>query len=182
MIIIPETFATFKICVFGEGGSGKTSFTKRYLYNQFDIDTLITLGANIFVKYIDIENKRIALQIWDFGGEAQFRFMLPAYSRGAAGGIFMFDLTRAITLGKIGEWLTIFKQGLSKEEQALPIMLVGAKQDLSEIRSVEADYARNVGKSNGIFEYIECSAKSGYNVQQIFEKLTRRMMMNIKAI
>ena len=94
----------------------------------------------------------------------------------------MFDLTRAITLGKIGEWLTIFKQGLLKEEQGVPVMLVGAKQDLIEQRSVEEEYARDIGKSNGLFEYIECSAKSGYNVQAIFEKLTRKMMLNIKAI
>ncbi len=177
-----ESDITFKICIFGEGGVGKTSFTKRYLYNQFDLDTLITLGANIFVKKVVIEKIKVVLQIWDFGGEQQFRFMLPSYARGSSGGIFMFDLTRAITLNKINEWLAIYKQGLPKEEQGVPILMVGAKQDLSDIRSVEAKYAQDVGKANKLFDYIECSAKTGYNVEAIFQKLTRQMLKNIKVI
>ncbi len=178
----PPTQLAYKVCLFGEGGVGKTSLTKRYLYNKFDLDTLLTMGANIFIKTITIKNISIILQIWDFGGEQQFRFMLPAYARGSSGGIFMFDLTRQLSLVAIKDWLAMFKQGLAKDEQNLPIFMVGAKQDLKEKRSVLEEDARALAKKHGLVEYMECSAKSGYNVDRVFEQLALTILKANKII
>ena len=106
--------ATFKLCIFGDGGVGKTTLTRRFLTGLFDMDTKITLGASIFVKFTEIEGKRISIQIWDFGGEKQFRFLIPVYAHGSSAGIYMFDLTRMGTLSDIDDWLTFFKDGLSQ--------------------------------------------------------------------
>lgn len=38
-----ETYAAFKICIFGDGGVGKTSLTQRYLTGLFDVSTKMTL-------------------------------------------------------------------------------------------------------------------------------------------
>ncbi len=172
----------FKIALFGEGGVGKTSFTKRYLYNKFEIDTLLTMGANIFIKTIKIKDINVILQIWDFGGENQFRFLLPSYARGSSGGIFMFDLTRQLTLIAVKDWITIFKQGLARDEQNIPIFMVGAKQDLNEKRSVKEEDARSLTKKHGLVNYMECSAKTGDNIDLIFEQLALAMLNANKII
>ena len=80
-----EASAVFKICIFGEGGVGKTSLTRRFLVDVFDMDTKMTLGASVFVKQLEVEGNKVRLQVWDFGGEEQYRFLLPVYSHGISG-------------------------------------------------------------------------------------------------
>ena len=164
-----QATATYKLCIFGEARVGKTSLTRRYLTGIFDLDVTMTMGAEIFVKYIEIENKRIALQIWDFGGEEKFKFLLPIYATGSNAGIFMFDLTREATLKKIDDWLTVFKKGIAPNEEKIPILMVGGKLDLQEERSCSKEDAVNLLKTHDLHYYIECSAKTGENIERIFE-------------
>ena len=168
--------ATFKVSIFGEGGVGKTTLANRYLHGVFDIDTRLTMGASILVKYLTVENKRVALQIWDFGGEEQFRFLLPVYAQGSSAGIIMFDITRYDTFKNLGEWITFFKDGLSIDEQDIPIFLVGGKGDLGEKRSVPSDEAAKMVKQLKCVEYVETSSKTGDNVEKLFQDLTRILM------
>ena len=168
--------ATFKICIFGNGGVGKTSLTKRYLTGMFEMDTLMTLGAAINVHYITIDGFRISLQIWDFGGEKQFQFLLPVYAHGSSAAIFMYDVTRYDTLKNIDTWLNAFMSDLSSDEKQLPIMMIGGKIDLEEQRSVKQEDAKAISEAHDFFQYLECSAKTGHNVNELFESITREML------
>jgi small GTP-binding protein len=150
--------------------------TRRYLTGLFEVDTKITMGAEIFVKNIDIEEYRIVLQIWDFGGEEMFRFLLPAYAKGSAGGLYMFDMTRYNTLQRTKEWLSIFEGGLSPEEKGIPILLVGGKHDLKDQIMVNHDEAEKLSKERNLYKFVECSAKTGENVELLFEILVRKIM------
>ena len=134
------------------------------------------MGAEIHVKYMDIMQYKIVLQIWDFGGEEQFRFLLPTYARGAFGGIFMYDITRVGTTLKLAEWLNTFKEGLFKDEKDVPILLVGGKLDLIERRMVSLEEAKRLKEDHGFFDLIECSSKTGENVNEIFEKIVHEIM------
>lgn len=161
----------YKICIFGESGVGKTTLARRYLNGYFEEDIKLTMGAEVFVKYITIENIRVALQIWDFGGEEGFKFLLPLYSRGSSGGIFMFDLSNKSSLNRIEEWLEIFKKGLAFSQKDNPILLVGGKLDLQDQIVVSEDEAQNIAKMHKLYKYFECSSKTGVNIEIIFETL-----------
>ena len=67
----------FKICIYGETCVGKTTLARRFLKGYFEEDIKVTMGAEIFVKFLQIEDKRVVLQVWDFGGESMFNFLLP---------------------------------------------------------------------------------------------------------
>ena len=58
----------FKICIFGDGGVGKTSLVNRYLTGVFQEHYRITIGADFFVKRINVNGATVTLQIWDFAG------------------------------------------------------------------------------------------------------------------
>lgn len=167
--------ATYKITVFGNGGVGKTTLLHRYITGEFFLDTKVTIGLDIAVKYLDIEGTKITLQIWDFGGEDRFRFLLPNYTRGAFGGIFMYDITRPHSLRNINEWLEIFKREQIKKFQA-PLIMVGGKSDLVNRRLISEKEAKKIAKSYKISHSFECSAKTGENVQIIFDTLVRSIM------
>jgi len=166
----------YKICIFGESGVGKTTLARRYLNGYFEEDIKLTMGAEVFVKYVTIEKIKVVLQIWDFGGEEGFKFLLPMYSRGSSGGIFMFDLSNKESLNRIDEWLEIFKKGLKPTEKENPILMVGGKLDLKDQIAVTENEAQNISKVHNLYKYIECSSKTGVNVETIFETLVRDIL------
>jgi small GTP-binding protein len=174
--------ASYKVCIFGDAGVGKTSLTYRFITNRFIQDTKLTLGVDIVAKDISIDKYRIKLQIWDFGGEDRFKIFLPVYARGSSGGIFMYDLTRKNSFGNITSWINIFKKNLTDEESEIPILGVGGKKDLSEERAITSENSKGLAKKHKLYDLIECSAKTGENIEKIFESITYKMLKNAKLL
>lgn len=172
----------FKVCLFGDGGVGKTTLISRFLTDVFKGGSQITIGVDFHIKKLEIQEKRITLQIWDFAGEERFRFLLPSYVLGASGGIFMFDITRYSSLRNFQDWLNIVRQGYKGPLEQIPILMVGSKLDLEYKRAVSRDEAFELAKKNNLFGYIECSSKDGQNVQEVFLEMGRIMMKKAKII
>ena len=174
--------AMFKVIFFGDGGVGKTTLINRYLTGVFKSDSVITIGVDFHVKKLEIDGMRVSLQIWDFAGEDRFRFLMPSYVIGASGGIFMFDITRYTSLKNFNDWLEIIKKGYKREENQIPVIMVGSKLDLEYKRAVSRDEALELAKTHNLMGYIECSAKDGQNVQEIFQEIGRLMMQKADLI
>jgi small GTP-binding protein len=171
----------FKICVFGEQLVGKTTLINYYFTKHFDIDTKPTLGASIYVKSIEINNKNINFQIWDFGGEERFRELLQNYSPGASGGIFMIDSTNLNTVNNISEWISIFRSSANTNFGNTPILMVCGNKDLEAQKVFTKDDIMKYKEQFEIFDIIETSSKSGENVEYVFEVLIRKIVeLNIK--
>jgi len=172
-----ESDLMFKICLFGDGGVGKTTLIGRYLTGVFKSNQTITIGVDFHVKKLEIEGKKVSLQIWDFAGESRFRFLLPSYVVGASGGIFMYDITRFSSLKNFPDWIEIFKKGfIGAQDKQLPVIMAGSKLDLNYKRAVSSKEAFDMAKANNLYGYIECSAKDGRNVEDIFYEITKLMM------
>ena len=165
----------FKVCIFGDGGVGKTCLVNRYLTGIFKTNSTMTIGVDFLLKTLEIEDKKVALQIWDFAGEDRFRFLLPSYVIGASWGIFMFDITRVSSLNNLPKWLDVFYEGTKDSNQIVPISLVGGKLDLHDRRSVYSSDAVAMANNYELQDYIECSAKTGENVELIFYKIARQL-------
>ena len=174
---------TFKICILGDGGVGKTTLVQRFVDSRFNGSTKMTIGVDIASKIVKIDDLTISLQIWDFGGEERFRFFLPSYAAGSFGAVFVYDITRIATLQNLQDWLALFYKGVGPHEAPIPILMVGAKLDLAEKRNVDISFAKEISKNYGFFDVIECSSKTGDNVESIFQLITREILKahNIKA-
>jgi small GTP-binding protein len=168
----------FKVCVFGDGGVGKTTLIRRFATGVFKEDIKMTIGADFSVKNIDIDGRTVTLRIWDFAGEDRFRVLLPAFAKGADGGIFMYDTTRYSSLGQIKDWLEIFEYFGSEDRGKIPIIMVGGKTDLEEKRSVTSDEALQLSNTYELKGHFECSSKTGDNVEPIFESIAKMMVEN----
>jgi len=143
----------------------------------------MTIGVDFEVKSLEINGKKVKLQIWDFGGEERFRFLLPTYVRGANGALFMYDVTNYSSLAHIDDWLLVVRKEIKSEQESFPIIVVGGKADLLDDREVSGDEGINIAKSReGIDGFIECSSKTGENVEQTFNALTSIMMQRTNLI
>ena len=187
MIVKPEEKtaiikeAVFKLCIFGDGGVGKTTLVKRYMTDLFSDGTTMTIGVDFHIKKLYVEDIKVTLQIWDFAGEDRFRFLLPTYLRGASGAIFMYDITRYSSLKNLESWLEVYNEGRKYESVDIPLILVGGKLDLEEKRSIERGTAIQTAGNHNFSGFVECSAKTGQNVQETFTALTRLMLLQSKA-
>jgi small GTP-binding protein len=142
----------------------------------------MTIGLDFHLKDVKLGGKNVSLQIWDFAGEERFRSLISGYVKGSSGGIFMYDITRYTTLTIMDEWLDLISQGLKNSHTNIPIVLVGGKADLEEIRAVPKEEAIKLGKLKELYGFIECSSKTGQNVESIFAGLARAMMENVNLI
>jgi Ras-related protein Rab-7A len=173
-------YARYKMCIFGDGGVGKTTLINRYITGKYSEDYQMTIGVDFYIKNINVEGINVNLQIWDFAGERQFKKLLPNYVIGASGGIFMYDISRFSSLINLEEWLKILRKAPDEEHHYFPLLLVGGKADLEleGKRVTEREYAYEHGKKYNLFEGMECSSKTGLNVELIFETLARKMLVN----
>ena len=172
----------FKLCIFGDGGVGKTTLVNRFLTKVFDESIKMTIGADFYVKDLEIEGKKVVVRIWDFGGEQRFKVLLPSFAKGADGGIFMYDITRYTSVKNIDDWLSIFEKNAQDKQINIPIVMVGGKLDLQEKRSVETEDAMELSEKHNLQGYFECSSKTGENVEEIFVSITKKIMKSINLI
>ncbi|HUW90029.1 MAG TPA: Rab family GTPase [Candidatus Nanopelagicaceae bacterium] len=172
----------FKLCIFGDGGVGKTTLVNRYLTRVFDGSLKMTIGADFYIKELEIEGKRVVIRIWDFGGEQRFKVLLPSFAKGANGGIFMYDITRYTSVKNVDDWLSIFEKNAQDKQIKIPIVMVGGKLDLQEKRSVESEDAMELSEKYNLQGNYECSSKTGENVEEVFESITRKMIKSANLI
>jgi small GTP-binding protein len=156
----------YKLVVAGEGGVGKTTLIIRYCEGHFKSDTRTTVGVGFASKDVELENEKVKLQIWDFGGEERFRFILPTYCKGANAAILAFDTTRFQSVKNLPEWVDIIR----KNSGDIPIILVGTKVDIEEKRTVKPDEGESFAKKNRLHSYFDVSSKTGLNVENVFAK------------
>lgn len=150
--------------------------------NKFNSDIKSTLGVGVYCKFIETHNRQILFQIWDFGGEKRFKFLLPSYSNGAFGGIFMYDITNFNSLLNNYGWVAAFRKGLINREEEVPVLMVGGKLDLEENRQCYESDIKRLCKKLIIYDYIECSSKTGKNVEDLFENLLNKILQATSII
>jgi len=161
-----------KVLTGGDGGVGKTTLLHRYVEGKFSSETKMTIGVEFFLKELIIDDQKVLLQLWDFGGQERFRFLLKSYVIGARGALLMFDLTRAMSLERIPEWVNICR----KENPNLPILFLGSKADLIDDMNISKDYIMSYKEDFNLYDYLEVSSKTGQNVEYAFESVTREIL------
>lgn len=174
------SFNLYKVVIAGEGGVGKTTLTQRFLTGEFIGDTLMTLGVAFYVHKVKIEDEEITLQIWDLGGQEQFRSMgvFDRYIKGAKGAIFAFDLTRMRTLLSLSEWQEL----VSKNVDNIPVVLVGTKSDLENEIQVTENMITEKKEELKVKNYFETSSLTGKNVENVFNEIAYEIRReNIKT-
>ncbi|MFX1376123.1 MAG: Rab family GTPase [Promethearchaeota archaeon] len=166
---------TIKIVLLGQAGVGKTSLVYQFMEKKFRENYKQTLGVNLLKKDMQIDDYGgVSAQIWDLGGQEPFKSLRKLYLEGANGGLVIFDLTDRNSFDKLMEWIDSFKNARGEQ----PLLLIGNKSDLEKLIKVKEKEASQFASNNNM-ELIITSAKTGQNVEEVFIKLTKRILDKI---
>lgn len=165
----------FKIVLLGLSGVGKTSIMNRFVNGTFYdyIDT--TIGALFFnIKHYVHNGKLIDMQIWDTAGQERYRSLIPMYARSADVVLIVYDISD-VNIGDIKFWCRFVTTTFGKNDMPL-VYLVGNKSDI--VNSEDIHQNRKLISDSidctqvTISDHFTTSAKSGNNIDNLFNKIT----------
>ena len=158
--------STKKIVLVGHFNVGKSSMIRRFVQNIFSDDYLVTIGVHILKKTILVDQTEVTLVIWDIEGKESVDTVRESYLMGTSGFVYVIDPTRIHTYENLASELKF----LSKKYPKIPIVTVCNKADLVDIDQFTAEMtARELS-----FDFAT-SAKTGQNVENIFQELAKKM-------
>ncbi len=130
-----------KIIVVGDPGVGKSSFIRRYVHNEFDINSKPTLGIDFALKILEFERSdgkklEVNIQLWDIAGQERYGNMTRIYYQGARGAIVCVDLSRKDTLNLAEQWIQDIK---NKVIRGYVTYSEESDNEYSQLRTTESD-------------------------------------------
>lgn len=168
-----QTLFQKKICMLGRFGVGKTSLTRRFVYQKFDDSYLSTIGVKVNQKLLSpIETAggkivQFNFLIWDIEGiEDKPARPVSNYFIGAAAAILVGDMTRKDTLEDLPEIAARFR----KASPQAKLVVAGNKTDLINGDSTSLEVLSNVAGQMEC-EFFVTSAKTGDKVEECFQKI-----------
>ncbi|KAG8556836.1 hypothetical protein GDO81_018224 [Engystomops pustulosus] len=164
----------FKIVLIGDAGVGKTCVVQRFKSGVFVERQGNTIGVDFTMKTLEIQGKRVKLQIWDTAGQERFRTITQSYYRSANGAIIAYDITKRKSFESVPRWIEDVRKYAGSN---IVQLLIGNKSDMHEVREVHLSEAETMAKHYDIISAFETSAKDSSNVEEAFVKMATELMM-----
>lgn len=153
-----------KLLMIGDSGVGKTCLLLRYANDSFSPTFITTIGIDFKIKNIQLDGKRIKLQIWDTAGQERFRTITTSYFRGAQGILLVYDVTDRQTFTSIRNWVAQIQMHADVNVNKI---LIGNKCDMNDQRAVTTAEGEALANEYNI-HFFETSAKQDLNVEKAF--------------
>ncbi|KAL7894962.1 ras-GTPase RSR1 [Trichoderma sp. SZMC 28014] len=160
------------VVVLGAGGVGKSCLTAQFVHNEW-IESYDPTIEDSYRIHVQVDGRPVILEILDTAGTEQFVAMRDLYMKTGQGFLLVFSITSPSSLSELEnlreEILRI------KDEESVPMVIVGNKADLEEGRGLPRAKGFAVSQKWGA-PYYEASARTRTNVDEVFIDLCRQML------
>lgn len=161
----------YKLVVLGSGGVGKSALTVQFVQGIF-VEKYDPTIEDSYRKQVEVDGSQCMLEILDTAGTEQFTAMRDLYMKNGQGFALVYSITAQSTFNElqaIRDQITAVK-----DADSVPLILVGNKCDLEDERVVGKDQGQSLAKVYNC-AFLEASAKSKINVNEIFFDLVRQI-------
>ena len=162
---------SFKFLTLGDSKIGKTSILERYVNKTFKDNYLVTIGMDIRIKRLSVNNNDVDIRITDTAGEERFRSISKMQYKDADGILIGFALNDKKTFESISYWIEQIFENKGKNSD-VSMVIFGNKCDDKNNIVVNEEDINNIKSKFGL-AYFETSAKENINVQNLFEHLVK---------
>ena len=169
----------FKLKIIGDIDTGKSSIVLRFCDNTYtETDIYDIIEIDFKTRTIDINCKRIKLQLWDVPNPHLKRFRNQADSsyRYCHAIIVVFDVTDQESFSNVEGWLQECARYVP--ERTLKF-IIGTKCELFSDSVVDFSTANSFAQQYGL-KYFECSAKCNINIDYIFSTISLDILASLK--
>lgn len=177
-----------KLVIVGDGACGKTCLLIVFSKGTFPEVYVPTVFEN-YVADVEVDGKRVELALWDTAGQEDYDRLRPLSYPDSHVILICFAVDSPDSLDNVQEkWISEVRHFCP----GLPIILVGCKVDLRDDPKTKQDLAKSgqepvptaqaekIAGKIGALRYLECSAKTGNGVKEVFENATRAALVTKK--
>ena len=164
----------YKIGLIGDPSTGKTCIIKRFVDDEFDENTGITIGLDFKSKTIKLRNHIVNLHITDTAGSEKFNALTTNYLRQLDGIFLVFAVNNVNSFNSIPYWLDFCKNVVDKNKV---LFLLGNKTD--EEKKISYEQIREFADKNNM-RYYHTSALNGDNIKDAFYDMAKKIYQNNK--
>ena len=168
----PSFDLSFKIIIVGDSGVGKSCLSIKASRNFFEDFYSPTVGFEFLTFNVKVEDKNIKLQIWDTCGQEVYRSLISSFYRSASLAVIVYSIESEESFKSIEKWWNDIK---TQSNPDVKIFLIGNKADLEDKREVTKESGEKFAKEHNISFFTETSAKTGFNVQNVFIEVAKEL-------
>ena len=145
----------FKLIAIGNNSVGKTSILNSFVTKHpTSFSEIPTIGVDLHITDVIVQDKIIRLHFWDTAGQEQFRSIIQNFYRGCAGAILVFDVTSWNSFKHLSYWV----KEIREDNPEIPLIMLGNKIDLEDNRVVAKETAQQFANKNKL-TYYEVTAR-----------------------
>ena len=160
-----------KYVIIGDSGVGKSNILLQYINGKFNEDFKATVGVEFGAKNIEINGRIYRIQIWDTAGQENFRSIARAYYKNSICACIVYDITSRNSFNSVQSWID---DCTKQTPRNILLLLIGNKNDLNDKREVQYEEGEEFAKKKNMI-FLETSAKTGNNIDKIFEKSVKKI-------
>ncbi|KZF25751.1 hypothetical protein L228DRAFT_82998 [Xylona heveae TC161] len=174
-----------KLVIVGDGACGKTCLLIVFSKGTFPEVYVPTVFEN-YVADVEVDNRHVELALWDTAGQEDYDRLRPLSYPDSHVILICFAIDSPDSLENVKEkWYAEVDHFC----HGLPFILVGCKKDLrNDPKTVEQlaklgqkpvspEMVDPVIKYCRFNRYLECSARTGEGVREVFEQATRDALL-----
>ncbi|KAJ1564362.1 GTP-binding protein Rho1 [Nowakowskiella sp. JEL0078] len=178
-----------KLVVVGDGACGKTSLLIRYIKNDYNEEYVPTV-FDTYVSEITVDGRKVEMALWDTAGQEGYDRLRPLSYEKSSIVLICYAVDTPDSLENISvKWVPEVTQFCGTD---IRYLLIGCKADLRNeenvIKELAAEGQSPVTFEQGssmaskirAFQYLECSAKTGLGVSNVFDAATRAALSHIE--
>ncbi|VBB73480.1 Putative protein similar to Krev-1 of Neurospora crassa [Podospora comata] len=149
--------------------SGST--TAQFVHNEW-IESYDPTIEDSYRTQVTVDGRQVVLEILDTAGTDQFVAMRDLFLKSGQGFLLVFSIA---SRSSFDELATLREEILRiKDDDTVPIVMVGNKADLEDQRAVDRARAFGVSRSWNA-PYYESSARTRTNVDEVFIDICRQL-------